>query len=237
MSPPAIREAAMPHLNEHVLIWIIVAGLVVLAAGYLWLIVRAFQTALGWGLAALLLPPVGGLVYAAAHFRRALGPLLVMLAGLLVAGGAVAYNRLVPPPKEAVTEDKDGEKRGTLTGATESDLVEYLKANRDLAVLQMAGRKELTDEVLAEHVRGMPNLRELDVNDTPITDKGLEVLASLPKLEAVRIARTKATPEGVQKHVLSLKGVKNIAVGGLGVPTKVLREWRNADPENRRYDN
>jgi hypothetical protein len=214
-----------------------VVGLVIVAIGYLWLVVRAFRTGVWWGLATILLGPLGGLVYFLAHYARAAAPLGVMLLGGLVAVAPVVYTTLVQPPKVAVTEEKDGEKHGTLTGATETDLVEYLKANRELAVLQMAGRKELTDEVLLEHVRGMPNLRELDVNDTPITDKGLEVLASLPKLEAVRLARTKATPEGVQKHVLTLNGLKSVDVGGLNVPSKVLREWRNADPENRKYVN
>jgi hypothetical protein len=227
----------MPQFNEQTLFAVMIVGLAIVAIGYLWLVIRAFRTGVWWGLATIVLGPLGGLVYFLAHYGRAAAPLGVMLLGGLVAVAPVVYTNLVPPPKEAVTEEKDGEKRGTLTGATESDLVEYLKANRDLAVLQMAGRKELTDEVLAEHVRGMPNLRELDINDTAITDKGLEVLASLPKLEAVRIARTKVTPEGVQKHVLTLKGLKNIDVSGLNVPAKVLREWRNADPENRKYVN
>lgn len=227
----------MPQFNEQTLFAVMIAGLAVVAVGYLWLVVRAFRTGFWWGVATILLGPLGGLVYFLAHFARAAAPLGVMLLGGLVAVAPLVYTNLVPPPKVVVTEEKDGEKRGTLTGATESDLVEYLKANRDLGVLQMAGRKEVTDEVLAEHVRGMPNLRELDVNDTPITDKGLEALASLPKLEALRIARTKATPEGVQTHVLSLKGLKSIDVGGLNVPAKALREWKNADPENRKYVN
>ncbi len=226
----------MPPLNEKVLFGILTAGLVVVALGYLWLIVRAFRTGFWWGAATVLLGPLGGLVFFLAHYVRAAAPVGVMLLGGLVIGGTYTYNELVRPPKVAVTEDKGEEKHGSLTGAGETDLVEYLKTNRDLAVLQMAGRKELTDEVLLEHVRGMPNLRELDINDTPITDKGLEVLASLPKLEALRIARTKATPEGVRKFVLTLKGLKNVDVGGLGVPSKMLREWKNAEPD-RKYVN
>ena len=227
----------MPQFNEQTLTVVMFVGLAIVALGYLWLVVRAFRTGFWWGVATVLLGPLGGLVYFLAHYGRAAAPIGVMLLGGLVAVAPPVYVTLVPPPKVSLTMDQGGETHGTLTGASETDLVEYLKANREQAVLQMANRKELTDEVLLEHVRGMPNLRELDLNDTPITDKGLEVLASLPKLEAVRIARTKATPEGVQKHVLSLKDLKSVDVGGLSVPSKVLREWKNADPMNRKYVN
>jgi hypothetical protein len=227
----------MPQFNEQTLFAVMAVGLAIVAIGYIWLVIRAFRTGFWWGVATVLLGPLGGLVFFLAHYGRAAAPIGAMLVGGLIAVTPIVYTTLVPPPKVAVTEDKGDEKHGTLTGASETNLVEYLKANRELAVLQMAGRTEVTDEVMAEYVRGMPNLRELDVNDTPVTDKGLEVLASLPKLETVRIARTKATPEGVQKHVLSLKGLKNVDVGGLNVPSKVLREWKNADAANRKYVN
>ena len=215
---------------------ILVGGAAVAGLGFLWLVGRAFRTSKTWGFGVLLLAPLG-LLYAALHRRRAAGPIVVLLLGLLVMASPVVINRVYEPPRTAITEQKDGETRGTLTGATETDVVAYLTAHRDDAVLQMANRPDVTDEVLIAHVAGMPNLRELDLNDTPVTDAGLAVLASLPTLEKLRIARTQVTPAGVSAHVLGSKTIVEIDVGGLNVPAKALREWKNAEPARRKYVN
>ncbi|HVK14002.1 MAG TPA: leucine-rich repeat domain-containing protein [Gemmataceae bacterium] len=215
---------------------ILVGGVVVIVLGFLWLVRKAFGTSKLWGFGSLLILPVA-VVYAIAYRRRALGPVLVMLLGGAVMASSIVINRVYQPPKEAVTEDKGGESRGTLTGASETDVVAYLKAHRNAAVLQMANRADVTDTVLIEHVGGMPNLGELDLNDTPVTDAGLAVLASLPKLEKLRIARTRATADGVANHVLTSPTIVEIDVGGLNVPGKALRDWRNADPMRRKYVN
>ncbi len=223
-------------MSETVGFAILAAGAAVAAAGFLWLVVRAFRTRVWWGLGVFLVPPVG-LAFAAVHRRRALAPLLVVLLGLAVTASPVVINRVYQPPREAVVEQKDGETRGTLTGATATDVVGYLKAHRGDAVLQMANRTDVTDAVLLEHVAGMPNLRELDLNDTPVTDAGLAAVETLPKLESLRIARTRATPEGVARHVLASKTLVEVDVGGLRVPAPALRAWKNADPARRKYVN
>lgn len=223
-------------MSELVGVAILIGGIAVCGIGFLWLVRRAFGTSRCWGIGVFLFAPLG-LLYAVRHRGRALGPFLVMLLGGAVMASPVVINRIYQPPKEAVTEDKNGEKRGTLTGATETEVVAFLKANRDSAVLQMANRADVTDAVLIEHVAGMPNLRELDLNDTPVTDEGLAVLASLPKLEKLRIARSKATAAGVAKHVLASPTILEIDVGGLNVPGKALRDWKNADPGRRKYVN
>jgi hypothetical protein len=223
-------------MSETVGLAILVGGAAVIALGFLWLVRRAFGTSKWWGAGTLLLAPVG-LIYAATHRRRAIGPVLVMLLGGAVMASPIVINRVYQPPKEAITEETGGETRGTLTGASETDVVAYLKTHRDAAVLQMANRADVTDAVLLEHVAGMPNLRELDLNDTRVTDAGLAVLASLPKLEKLRIARTRATPNGVAKHALGHPTIIEIDVSGLTVPAKALRDWKNADPMRRKYVN
>lgn len=100
----------------------------------------------------------------------------------------------------------------------------------------MANRPDVTDDTM-KLLADLPDLRELDVNDTAITDAGLERIAALPKLETLRIARTKVTADGVGKFVLTSKTLKQIDVGGLNVPAKALREWKNADPMTRKYVN
>ncbi len=159
-----------------------------------------------------------------------------MLAGISIVSGVFAYQSIVVPAKVAVVQEVNGERRGTLTGATETDLFADLKQDQGRAVLQLANRPDVTDDAL-KLLAGFPELRELDLNDTPITDAGLEFLATLPKLDSLRIARTKVTPDGVAKHVLGSQRLKAIDVTGLGVPGKALREWKAADPMSRKYVN
>jgi hypothetical protein len=224
----------MPPLTEQTKVLITAVGLAIMALGYLWLIVRAFQSKTMWGFAVLLLPPLGGVMFIVAQFKRALPALVVMVLGGVVAAAPYVFP---DPPEKAIIEQKDEGLHITITGLETASAAELFPLHRDtVATVQAATQREVTDEIL-ELLRGAPNLREIDLNDTPITDKGLEVLASMPKLEKVRIARTKATPEGVQKHVLSSKTIKEIDVGGLNVPAKPLRDWKNADPQHRKYVN
>jgi hypothetical protein len=93
---------------------------------------------------------------------------------------------------------------------------------------------DVTDATL-DHLAGMTKLRELDLTDSKVTDEGLAKLAGLPALEVVRLARTAVTDAGVRTHVLSIKTLKEIDVRGTKVETKTLREWKNADPQVRKY--
>jgi len=55
-------------------------GIALAVVGYLWIIVLAFRTGLLWGLACLLLPPVG-LIYCILNFRETWKPLVVSIVG------------------------------------------------------------------------------------------------------------------------------------------------------------
>jgi hypothetical protein len=75
-----------------------------------------------------------------------------------------------------------------LTGLKDFDYA-ALTSRRDTAVLQMAN-EDLTDHTL-QYLKGMTHLHSLDVSGTQITDEGLRVLAELPRLRELRLARTK----------------------------------------------
>lgn len=225
----------MPQLEQSLTIAVF-AGAGVAALGWLWLLARAFAASFWWLLGLVVIPPLAAL-FLLRRPDRAGGPVAVILIGLMTVGGAFGVNAVVKPPREAAVESKGGEQRGTLTGATETQAADFLTANREaITVLQMANRPDVTDDLVAK-LKDLPNLRELDLNDTPITDKGLEAIVALPKLDSLRIARTKATADGVAKLVLTSKTIKQIDVGGLNVPAKALRDWKNADPMNRKYVN
>ena len=225
----------MPMIDERVLAGLLIAGGVLVALGWLWLVVRAFRAAILWGLGVLVMPPLA-VLFLVRRPDRAASPVGAVLLGLMLACGVLGFNRLNQPSREAVTQTVNGEGVGTLIGATATDAVGYLKANPGLAVVQLAGRADVTDDTL-KLLADFPELRELDLNDTPITDAGLEFLATLPKLENLRIARTKVTPDGVARHALGSPRLKAIDVTGLGVPGKALREWKTADPAGRKYVN
>ena len=225
----------MPQFDERVLAGILIAGGGLTVLGWLWLLGRAFRASVWWAAGVLVMPPLA-VLFLVRRADRAAAPVGAMLLGLMLVGGSLGVNWLNRPSKEAVTQTVDGAAVGTLTGATATDAASYLRANPGLAVVQMADRPDVTDDTL-KLLADFPDLRELDLNDTPVTDAGLAFLATLPKLETLRIARTKATADGVARHVLGNPRYKNIAVGGLGVPAKALRDWKNAEPTTRKYDN
>lgn len=222
----------MPQLTEQTGFFILVGGLVLVAVGYLLLVVRAFCTSTWWGLAALLFAPLGGLIYAGAHWRRALFPLAVVLLGGLVAASPIVINRLVPVKKEEIKNVTTGETDLTVTGLTGYDYAS-LRTKTDLTVLQMAN-PDVTDATV-EHLRGLTHLKRLDLSDTAITDASLPLLSALPALEDVKLARTKVTDDGVKKLLAEAKRLRAIDVRGTDVKTATLRDWKNADKDNRNY--
>ncbi|RPI77425.1 MAG: hypothetical protein EHM42_13840, partial [Planctomycetaceae bacterium] len=69
-------------------------GLGFVLAALVWLTVRAFRVRLGWGVGCLLFPPA--LVPFSYIYRRQLTvPLTVLGIGAVLAGGAIAVNRLI----------------------------------------------------------------------------------------------------------------------------------------------
>lgn len=64
-----------------------VLGVALLVVGQLWLVVRAFQHGLGWGLACLFVP-FAALAFIVLHWDEAANPFFTSLAGL----GCVLYS-------------------------------------------------------------------------------------------------------------------------------------------------
>lgn len=213
--------------------YVLILGALLGAIGWIWLLIRSFRERTLWGVALLLFPPAVFL-FLCRHFRKVRGPVaILLLAGVVTAVpyGIAYYERHFIPlkPYEQIV---DGELRITLTGLKDFDYAS-LGDRREVVVLQMAN-PEVDDRTL-EHVKGMDRLRTLDLRDTGITDEGLIILAALPQLQELYLARTKITDDGFQKHLLSKESLLKVDLTGTDVKGKTKREWKNRKPEQRAY--
>src|SRR5262245_54824483 len=84
-------------ITEQTALVLMVCGAAMMLIGFLWLVVRAFGVSTGWGIATLLLPPVG-LIFMVVHLKKAAWPVSVMLVGTAL-GAAPPVANLVNPPK------------------------------------------------------------------------------------------------------------------------------------------
>jgi hypothetical protein len=211
---------------EEYAFFVLLAGLVVGAAGYFWLVIAAFKVSKLWGFGILLFPPLA-IVFVSAHFRKSVAPLVVFLISGVLLGAPYAINYYHENfgglgPREKIV---NGELHITLTGWDGTDY-SFLEQKRATVVLQMAN-PTVTDETL-NYLRGMDQLRELDLNDTQVTDKGLIVVAGLPRLEELRLARTKISDEGFRKHLRAKDSLLKLDLTGTKVKGKSKREWKKA---------
>jgi hypothetical protein len=63
-----------------------------------------------------------------------------------------------------------------------------------------------------------------------VTDAGLAVLARLPRLEELRLARTKITDEGFHTHLAEKSSLRKLDLTGTAVKSKTMRTWKKALP-------
>jgi hypothetical protein len=207
---------------------VLIAGVVLTSIAWIWLLVLAFRTRLWWGLVSVFLPPML-IVFALAFWKKTRWPSILLVTGLLVGAVPFAVNavqeRVVGLGK--YESQVNGEWHVTVTGWDQKDY-SVLKTRHDAVVVQMAN-PDVTDQTL-EILRDFQNLRELDLNDTAVTDVGLATIAALPKLQALRMKNTKITDEGFQLYLAGKESLLQLDLRGTPVAGKSLREWKNAQP-------
>ncbi|MFO0953777.1 MAG: hypothetical protein U0835_22000 [Isosphaeraceae bacterium] len=209
---------------ETTLFAVIVAGLALVAIGELWLLVAAVRVRLLWALGILLFPPLA-LLFFVRHRRAAVWPMSLIVSGLLLGGGAVAFNRYTPidlGPREKLV---GGETHLTLTGWDRKDY-SVLRERPKAVVVQMAN-PDVTDETLG-FLSGTLGLRELDLNGTQVGDAGLARLEGLKAIESLRLRDTKITEEGFQKWLAPREALRNLDLRGTAVTRESGRAWRDA---------
>ena len=216
--------------SERTLVAMLAAGLLILLIGYFWLARRAVATSKWWRIGYL--PPLA-LLYLLSFSKRVITPLITMAFGALLLASPFLITHYVVPlmPRHSWERVVDGERHLTLTGISGFDY-SRLDKTPDVRVLQMAN-PDVTDETLA-HLKGLTQLRELDLNDAKITDAGLIVIAELPNLEKLRIARTGITDQGFNERLANLEKLASIDATGTEIKSSSLRKWKNAK-EGRAY--
>lgn len=217
-------------------VYVLFAGALLVIIGGIWLIVRAFQEHVGWGLGVLFFSIIAAPAFLILHFRQAWLPALILAVG----GLAMSMAFFAPVAHlhwyglAAWEKTVNGEVHLTLTGWNKPDS-DYAKLEKrdDIVVLQMAN-EDVTDETL-HYLKNLSKLREPDLERAQITDEGLKFIKELPALEDLRLRKTKITDAGFRTHLLPLPRLKNLDVRDTAVTSKTMREWKKADPENRKY--
>ena len=217
---------------EQKAVLILFLGLLVLFVGFVWLVVEAFQTRWAWGLGTLAFAPIVGPIFAIKHGRRALGPIVTMLVGVLTIATPIVIARFTPidlGPRDKIV---NGERHLTLNGWDRPVSGYRIISERpDTVVLQMANPD--VDDATLELLQGLNQLRELDLNNTRVTDAGLPALAAFPALETLRLSGTGITDAGFQKYLAPLPTLKQLDLRGTGVTAETIRAWRQAKPGRR----
>ena len=117
--------------------------------------------------------------------KLAIFSLLVIVAGAAISASPAVYTRTIMAVDLGAREKVvDGEYHITLTGWDQTNYA-FLQTKHQTVVLQMANPD--VDDSILDYIQGMTLLRELDLNDSRITDAGLKKLATLNNLTTLRL--------------------------------------------------
>ena len=119
------------------------------------------------------------------------------------------WSAVVARLKEANASGIDAE--GQMTDA----MLEDVSRIEHITALKLNGSRSVTDAGV-RHLSRLPRLRHLDLSGTGITDRGLEVLRSLPELETVSLAWTKVTDAGVA-HLSGCERLGDVNLQGTSI--------------------
>jgi hypothetical protein len=225
----ALQSKAAHEWMESRAFYMMAGGLAIATLAWICLLARAFRQHRQWGLGSLVFPPTG-LAFASLYPRKGAAPLILCLAGLVVATAPTLFTLFVPLDLGPVETTVDGQRHLTLTGWDRKDY-SILRFVPDVVVLQMAN-PDVTDESL-KSLQEMKSLQELDLSGTQVTDAGLKILAELPALAKLRVARTKITDQGFRDTLLTKDSLMQLDLSGTPVSREAVQTWRDAKSGRR----
>ena len=166
------------------------------------------------------------------QFSRLWVPALLVILGVAAIGTPAVYTRWAVVdlgPRMVLVQ---GEKHITLTGWDQHDY-SILRQHPETIVLQM-GNADVSDETL-DHLLSMANLRELDLNDTQVTDAGIAKLVVLSGLEVLRLRGTSISDPSIDGHLSRLPQLKRIDVRETFVTQDAVARWKDARVGRRAF--
>ena len=107
-------------------------------------------------------------------------------------------------------------------GQMTDDALERISRLEHVTVLRLGGSRNLTDAGVA-HLARMTELRELDLGGCPITDRSLEVVARLPKLEQLGLWRTTVTDAGAA-HLARCERLTRVDLASTPTGDRAIRD-------------
>jgi hypothetical protein len=210
--------------------YVIAAGAIIAGAGFVGLIIAAFRTHALWGFATLFV--IGAPFFVLFKYAQARRPVWIMASGVAIAAAPYGVNFVQQHFIDLGPRDKivDGERHLTLTGWDKKDY-SVLRARPDTVVLQMANA-DVTDATL-DYLKPMSQLRELDLNDTQVTDAGLTKIHDKP-LVILRLRNTAITDAGFRGNLLTLDSLMELDLRATAVEPATFREWKALKPGKRK---
>jgi hypothetical protein len=92
---------------------------------------------------------------------------------------------------------------------------------------------DVTDSTL-DYLQSMANLRELDLNDTKVTDAGVPKIKGKP-LVTLRLRNTAITDAGFRENFLGLDSLMELDLRGTAVLPATFRDWKTAKPGRKGF--
>lgn len=177
-----------------------------------------------------------GLVWLATRFLRPVrqlsAPLCLLVFGAMLVVGPAVLTRTMSIDLGKRERIVGNERHISLTG-WDGKSYEFLSGKPDTVVLQMANQ-DVDDETL-DFVAKMNQLRELDLNDSAITDGGLPKLAKLPSLETLRLRATKITDAGFRDHLFEMETLRQLDLRQTLVEVETVEEWKRRGESRRAF--
>lgn len=214
-------------MGEQITLILLIAGGVIIVIGWIWLLIRCFRPLL-------------------AFLKQAFAPVLLIFIGVSLALFGPVYNKIYPVKPDTSKQEvevarPDGSIEISVTLGRKKE-VEWLKGYKLANRIQLNNLVlELTDDEVKDILDGRENLTFIDLGDNPVTDVTLERLVKMPNLKKLYAPRTKMTAEGVVKFVLTNPDCKLIEIDFRGltpaVSGKALRDWKEKDKDNRKFNN
>lgn len=128
---------------------LIAVAFIAALAGFVWLLVRAFNTGLGWGLAVLFLSPFSAIAFAIKYWDQARNPFLIYI-GASIAAGVIASSMMVGWMADQLPDpNASPEATAQAIGLSDQELIELKLVEQSIPFLEKLAKSDKDREIIA----------------------------------------------------------------------------------------